>query len=98
VRSINEKIRKAIFAKLRELRRKLAAQGIPCLYARSVLSHDDGDNNFKITYQATGNNGDTSLLPQLTIRTGDTIEEFDNANFEQGLIRIRELFRARNEN
>ena len=92
--SVKEKVRKAIFSKLRSLRRKLNAQGIPCVYARSELLHEDSDNSFRITYQTTGNNGDMSLLPQLTIRTGEAVEAFDQATFEQGLARVRQLFRG----
>lgn len=95
--SLKEKVRKAVFSKLRTLRRKLNVQGIPCIYARSVLSHQDGGNGFKITYQAIGNNGDTSVLPQLTIRTGDSIEDFDNSTFGQGLARLKEVFQAKGE-
>ena len=89
--SNKEQLRKAVFGRLRSLRRKLSAQGIPCAYARSVLSHDDGENGYRITYHV-GNNGDATLLPQISIRTGEAIEEFDSTNFEQGLGRLRELF------
>lgn len=92
--SVKEKVRKAVFAKLRSLRRKLNAQGIPCVYARSVLSHEEGENSFKITYATTADNDDTSLLPKLSLRTSSSIEEFDASNFERGLARIRELFRV----
>ena len=83
--SAKETVRKAIFGKLRSLRRKLNAQGVPCAYSRSVLS----GTGFKITYH---HNGDASLLPTISIRTGEAIEEFDGSNFEQGLTRVRELF------
>lgn len=89
--SAKEQIRKAIFGKLRNLRRKLNSQGVSCAYSRSVLSHENGGSGFKITYQP-GNNGDAALLPQISIRTGEAIEEFDGSNFEQGLARVRELF------
>lgn len=89
--SAKEQIRKAIFGKLLSLRRKLNAQGVPCAYSRSVLSHENGVGGFKITFQP-GNNGDATLLPQISIRTGEAIEEFDGSNFEQGLTRVRELF------
>ena len=91
MRSDKEKVRKAIFGKLRNLRRKLNAQGIPCVYARMVLSHDTGEIGFKITYEAS-DNGDATLRPELSIRTGRIIEKFDSTNFEQGLARVRELF------
>jgi hypothetical protein len=81
--SVREKVRKSIFGKLRSLRRKLASQGVPCAYSRSVLSHENGGTGFKITC-------DASLLPQVSINTGDGIEEFNNV--EQGLARVRELF------
>ena len=35
---------------------------------------------------------DASLLPRISVRIGDAIEEFDATNFEQGLGRVRELF------
>ena len=54
MRTVKEKVRKAIFAKLRSLRLKLNTQGIPCVYSRSVLSHEEGDNGFKIIFQAVG--------------------------------------------
>lgn len=92
MRSVREKVRKAVFSKLRSLRRKLNAQGVPCIYARSVLSHQDGASGFQITYETTGNNGDTTLLPKLSIRTGTMIEEFDHTNFEQGLVRLKQQF------
>lgn len=90
--SVKEKVRKAIFAKLRSLRRKLNALGVPCVYSRSVLSHENGENAFKITFEATGNNGDTTLLPKLSLRTSRTVEEFDHTNFEHGLARLKEQF------
>ena len=89
-----EQIRKAIFGKLTGLRRKLNAHGIPCVYARSVLSHEDGDNSFKITYEGGGDNGETTLLPKLTLCTGQAVENFDDSNFEHGLARVKELFKA----
>ena len=85
--SAKEQVRKAIFGKLRNLRRKLKSQGVPCAYSRSVLSHENGGSGFKI-------NCDAALLPQISIRTGEAIEEFDDTNFEQGLTRLRELFHA----
>lgn len=89
--SAKEQIRKAIFGKLRNLRRKLNSQGVPCTYARSVLSHENGGSGFKVSYQP-GNNGDAALVVQISVRTGEAIEEFDDSNFEQGLARVRELF------
>ena len=83
--STKEQTRKAIFGKLRNLRRKLNSQGVPCTYARSVLSHENGGSGFKITC-------DAALLPKISIRTGEAIEEFDDSNFEQGLARLREAF------
>ena len=81
--SVKEQVRKAIFGKLRNLRKKLTTEGVPCAYARSVLSHENGSSAFKITC-------DASLLTQISIRTGDAVEEFTSA--EQGLARVRELF------
>ena len=75
--------------KLRNLRRKLNSQGVPCAYSRSVLS----GTGFKITYQPSSN-GDASLLPTISIRTGDAVEEYDGTNVEQGLARVRELFKS----
>lgn len=92
--SVKERVRKAIFAKLRNLRRKMNAQGIPVTYSRSTLSHEDGDNGFKITFQAVGTNGDMSLLPKLSLRTGESIEEFDSTNFDQGIARVKQMFHA----
>jgi hypothetical protein len=83
--STKEQTRKAIFGKLRSLRRKLNSQGVPCAYSHSVLSHENGGSGFKVTC-------DAALLPQISIRTGEAIEEFDATNFEQGLARVRELF------
>jgi hypothetical protein len=83
--SQKEQIRKAIFGKLRNLRKKLNSQGVPCTYARSVLSHQNGGSGFKITC-------DTGLLPQISVRNGEAIEEFDATNLEQGLARVQELF------
>ena len=87
--SQKEQVRKAIFGKLRNLRRKLTSQGIPCEYARSVL-HGSG---FRITYQP-GNNGDVSLLPKISICNGEAVEEFDATNFKTGLARVKELFQV----
>ena len=83
--SQKEQVRKAIFGKLRNLQRKLSSQGVPCEYARSVLSHVNGGIGFKIVC-------DPSLLPQISINTGDTVEEF--TNIEQGLARVKELFQV----
>ena len=85
--SAKETVRKAIFGKLRSLRRKLNAQGVPCAYSRSVLSGP----GFKITYQP-GNNGDASLLPTVSIRTGDTqhgqVVRLRGARREDDLVRF----------
>jgi hypothetical protein len=85
--STKEQTRKAIFGKLRSLRRKLNSQGIPCAYSRSVLSHENGSSGFKIIC-------DAALLPQISVRTGEAVEEFDASNIEQGLARVRELFQG----
>ena len=85
--SAKEQVRKAIFGKLRNLRRKLNSQGVPCAYSRSVLSHENGGSGFKIIC-------DAALLPQISVRTGEAIEVFDASNIEQGLARLRELFHA----
>jgi len=84
--SEKEKIRKAVYGKLETLRRKLTAQGIPCTYSRSILSHDNGGTGFSITFQA----GENGLRPTISIRNGEATEEFDN--IEQGLARIKERF------
>lgn len=81
--SQKEQVRKAIFGKLRNLRKKLNAQGVPCAYSRSVLAHENGGTGFRITC-------DASLLPQISVNTGDGIEEFNNV--EQGLARVKQLF------
>jgi hypothetical protein len=86
--SEKERIRKAIFGKLRTVRRKLNAQGVPCTYSRSVLSHESGGNGFTITCT----NGDAIPLTTISIRTGEGVEDFDAAQFEQGLARVRQLF------
>lgn len=86
--SDNERLRKAIFGKLRTLRRKLNAQGIPCDDARSVLSHDMAEVGFRITCEAT----DTAILATLSLRIGTTVETFDETSFEQGFARLREAF------
>ena len=85
--SAKEQVRKAIFGKLRNLRRKLTSQGVPCAYARSVLSHENGGSSYKITC-------DASVLLRISVRNGEAIEEFDVSNFEQGLTRVRELFHS----
>jgi hypothetical protein len=82
-----EQVRKAIFGKLRSLRRRLISVGVQCAYSRSVLS----GTGFKITCQS-GNNGDGSLEPKISIHTGDAVEEFDGGSFEAGLARLKELF------
>jgi hypothetical protein len=84
--SERERLRKAIFGKLRTLCRKLNAQGIPCQYGRSVLSHEEGEVGFRITCETT----DTAILPRLSLRIGTTVESFDETNFERGLARVRE--------
>jgi hypothetical protein len=89
VNRAKEQVRKAIFGKLRNLRRKLISVGVPCGYSRSVLS----GTGFKITYEP-GNNGDVSLLPKISIRNGEAVEEFDVASFETGLARVKELFQV----
>ena len=86
--SVKEQIRKAIFGKLRNLRRKLNSLGVPCTYSRSVLSHANGNSGFKITC-------DASLFPRISVRNGEAIEEFDATISEQGLARVRELFQGR---
>lgn len=91
-----EQVRKAVFGKLRSLRRKLHAQGVPCVHARSVLTHDDGTSGFAVTYKATGDNGDMNLLPHVSIRTAEGTEDFDYLTFGQGMARIRQLFQAHN--
>jgi hypothetical protein len=88
--SVKEKVRKSIFGKLRSLRNKLNAHGIPCSYSRSVVS----GAGFTITYQLSDNGG-ASLSPKISIRTGEIIEDFDATTFETGLARVRELFRVR---
>jgi hypothetical protein len=89
-----ERIRKAIYGKLRTLHRKLAAAGISCRYTRSVLSHDADDVSFKITCQPS-NDGDLTVLPRLSVRSGDTVETFDESNIEDGLVRLREVLPKR---
>lgn len=91
--SEKERIRKAIFGKLRSLRRQLINQGIPCNYARSVLSHDAAESGFKITLEAN-TNGHTTLVPRLSLRTGTIVETFDETNFQHGIARLREAFTA----
>lgn len=93
--SVKERVRKAIFGRLKSLQRKLHAQGIPCTYSPSVLTHEGGNMSFTITYRPSGN-GDTTVLPQLSIRTSENVEEFDSTNFEHGLARVNELFHAQN--
>jgi hypothetical protein len=34
------------------------------------------------------------LLPQISINTGEAIEEFDAVNIAQGLARVQELFKV----
>lgn len=89
-----EQTRKAVFGKLRGLRRKLHAQGVPCVYSRSALTGDTGTSGFTITYEASGDNGGMTLLPRISIRTAEGTEEFDYLNFGQGIARVRQLFQA----
>jgi hypothetical protein len=91
--SEKERIRKAIFGKLRTLRRKLNSHGVPCDYSRSVLSHENGSGGFRITCHSDSN-GDVTVFPKISIRTDQAIEEFDATTFEQGLARVRELFQG----
>jgi hypothetical protein len=61
-----------------------------------VLSHDEAEFAFKITCEA-GSNGDTTILPRLTIRTGLIVEEFNAPTFEDGLARLQERFSIEHE-
>jgi hypothetical protein len=88
-----EQVRKAIFGNLHSLSRKLHAQGVPCTYARSILSHDNDGTGFTITYRLADDQ--TTLLPQISIRTAEGTQNFDHLNYEQGLARIEELFQAK---
>lgn len=87
-----EQIRKAVFGKLRGLRQKLLAQGVPCTYARSVLSHDSGEIAFRITCRLADDQA--SLLPQIAVRTAAGTESLDHLPLDQGLARIKELLQA----
>lgn len=91
--SEKERIRKAIFGKLRTLRRKLNEKGIPFTYACSVLSHDAAEVGFKITVEPS-NNGHPAMLPRLSLRRGGIVETFDETNFDDGLARLRDAFHA----
>lgn len=87
-----EQLRKAIFGKLQGLRRKLNSHGVPCTYARSVLSHASGDIGFKITCRVADDGA--TLLPQVSVRTAAGTQTFDHLAFDQGLARIQELVSA----
>jgi hypothetical protein len=87
-----EQVRKAIFGKLNGLRRKLHAQGVPCAYSRSRLTHDDAGIGFTVTYRLSDDQ--TSLVPQISIRTAESTETFDDTNFDQGIARIKGLIQA----
>jgi hypothetical protein len=87
----NEQLRKAVFGKLQGLRRKLHAHGVPCTYARSVLSHENGDTGFTINCRLADDQ--TTLLPQIVVRTAEGTQTFDHLAFDQGLARLKELFR-----
>lgn len=86
-----EQLRKSAFGKLQSLRRKLHARGVPCTYARSVLSHENGDTGFTITCRVAEDQ--TTLLPQVSVRTAEGTQTFDHLAFDQGLARLQELFR-----
>ena len=89
-----EQLRKAVFGKLRSLRRKLHAQGVSCVQSRSALTRDDGTSGFTITYEASRDNGGMALLPHISIRTAEGTQDFDYLDFGQGIARIRQLFQA----
>src|SRR5438874_990770 len=91
-----EQVRKAIFGKLRSLRRKLHSQGVSCVHSRSSLTSDNGKSGFTITYEASGDNGDMTLLPRISIRTAEGTQEFDYFNFGQGIACVRQLFQTEN--
>lgn len=86
-----EQLRKAVFAKLRGLRRKLLARGVPCTYARSVLSHQNSDTGFTITCRLADDQA--TPLPQIVVHTAEGTQTFDHLAFEQGIARLQELFR-----
>jgi hypothetical protein len=86
-----EQLRKAVFGKLQSLRRKLLARGVPCTYARSVLSHQNGDTGFTITYRLADD--EATPLPQIVVHTAEGTQTFDHLIFEQGLARLKEFFR-----
>lgn len=88
-----EQLRKAVFGKLQAVRRKLHAQGVPCTYARSVLSHENGDTGFTVTCRLAGDQA--TLLPQVSVRTAEGTQTFDHPAFDQALARLKELFQAR---
>lgn len=87
-----EQLRKGIFSKLRGLRQKLHAHGIPCTYARSVLSHDNGGTGFTITCRVADD--DATLLPQIAVRTAEGTQTFDHLTFDLGLARLKEIVQA----
>jgi hypothetical protein len=86
-----EQLRKGIYGKLQGLRRKLHARGVPCTYARSVLSHENGDTGFTITCRLAEDQA--TLLPQVSVRTAEGTQTFDHLAFDQSLARLQELFR-----
>ncbi len=87
-----EQFRKAVFGKLQGLRRKLQARGVPCTYARSVLSHEGGGSGFTITCLLADDQA--TLLPQISVRTTEGTQTFDHLALEQGLARLKELFQG----
>lgn len=91
-----EQHRKAVFAKLQGLRRKLLARGVPCTYARSLLSHENGCTAFTITCRLADDQ--TTLLPQVVVRTAEGTQTFDHLAFDQGLARLNELFQGQGGN
>jgi hypothetical protein len=56
-----------------------------------VLSHDNGDTAFTITCRLADDQ--TTLLPQVSVRTAEGTHTFDHLAFDQGLTRLQELFR-----
>lgn len=87
-----EQTRKAVFGKLQSLRRKLLACGIPCHYARSVLSHKDGGSGFTISCRVADDQA--TVLPQVSVRTPEGTQEFDHLTIDQGLARLKQLFQT----
>jgi hypothetical protein len=90
-----EQLRKAIFAKLKGLRRKLHGLGVPSTYTRSELRNTQGEISFTITCRVADDQA--TVLPRISVRTAEGVETLDHLPLDQGIIRLKELFHAKGD-